>query len=80
MTSKEALNELFVEANRCINAPYKYTTYDLLLFCRQIQNDLEALECFKKLFEGEDLDSWIEFDFSQNISYINKIKEWLGNA
>lgn len=79
MRSKEALNELFVEANRCSNAPYKYTTYDLLQFCKQIKEDLEVLECFKELFEGEDLDDWIEFDFSQDIPYIVKIKEWLKN-
>jgi len=44
-----------------------------------IEQDLQILECFKELFEGEDLDSWIEFNFSMNISYINKIKEWLRN-
>lgn len=50
MTSKEALNELFVEANRCSNAPYKYTTYDLLQFCKQIKEDLEMLEILKDNF------------------------------
>lgn len=79
MTSKQALTELFNEANRFSFEDYKYNTYDLWQMCKQIQNDLEVLECFKKLFEGEDLDGWIEFNFYADISYINKIKEWLKN-
>ena len=85
MTSKEALNELFVEANRCSNAPYKYTTYDLLQFCKQIKEDLEVLETLKKhssIIEiysnvdklGERFVCEISFNDKQ---YIEKLKEWL---
>lgn len=77
MTSRQSLNELFNEANRFSFEKYKYNTYELWQMKKQIDKDLEILGCFKELFEGEDLDDWIEFDFSQNIPYINKIKEWL---
>ena len=58
-----------------------------------IQKDLDILEDFKKLFDGEDLDSWIEFDFNVDnvpensldnyngyISLCKRIKEYLKNA
>lgn len=48
MTSKEALTELFNEANRFPFEKPKYDTYDLLQFYEQIQRDLEALEILKK--------------------------------
>lgn len=53
--------------------------YDSISYFTSIERDLEVLECFKKLFEGEDLDDWIEFNFYVDIPYINKIKEWLKN-
>lgn len=77
MTSRDAaqaLKLLIYESCKDI----RYTEKELD-FLKIIENDLEILECFKKLFEGEDLDGWIEFDFSQDIPYIIKIKEWLRN-
>lgn len=55
-----------------------------------IQKDLEVLELFKELFDGEDLDGWVEFNFGLTrededsidnyngfITKLKKIRLWL---
>lgn len=73
MTSKEALNELFVEANRCSNAPYKYTTYDLLQFCKQIKEDLEVLKMIKQRLKinGYGKIYWFPYITQRQATYVD---------
>lgn len=59
MTSKEAFDIIVRYVPTCFKDELE-----------TIEKDLEMLDCFKKLFEGEDLHSWIEFDFSAD--YKNK--------
>lgn len=51
MESKQALTELFNEANRLSCEEPKYTTHDLWEMCKQIQKDLDLLDLYKKFFK-----------------------------
>lgn len=55
-----------------------------------VEDDLEILQLFKELFDGENLEGWIEFDFgiteldedsnhidSEWIPKLKKIRSWL---
>ena len=85
MTSKEALELL----KQRIIVGKGIEFFDLMYkkYYEIIRKDLEILEDFIKLFEGEDLDDWIEFDFkNDDLDYNSeweqlkrRIKEYLKN-
>lgn len=49
MTSKEALHDLFTEANRVNGEVYNFRTDELLVRRNLIERDLEVLEILKKI-------------------------------
>ena len=58
MTSKQALTELFNEANRLSMEKSKYTTADLWQMCKQIQDDLELLDSLLNVFKEDILEAF----------------------
>lgn len=87
MTSKEALNKLFNEANKLSREEPKYTTHDLWEMVNQIEKDLEVLEILKRnlyvekgtgKFKGIEI---IQCSLGNQHSEDNfkKVKEWLEN-
>ena len=73
MTSKEALENLFdlrvwdharcnlKECKKCHEVIQKNCS--VYQYYKIIEKDLDILDDFIKLFEGEDIEGWIEFDF-----------------
>lgn len=80
MTSKQALTELFNEANRLSCEEPKYTTHELWEMCRQIEKDLEVLEILlanflkKSIGEGTQPNTTILLD-SQSYDKIRGLLE-----
>lgn len=69
MVSKEALDTICLECQRSkgkiqVACPFRTISNDYCDEYEQIKKDLDILEDFIKLFEGEDLDGWIEFNFN----------------
>lgn len=80
MTSKQALTELFNEANRFPFEKPKYDTYELLKMSEQIQNDLEILEQLKTIEKelGIDLVTLNKLRKADKIyvTFFDEIQEW----
>ena len=86
MTSKKSLKEL---KDKMTNIDGRLCLFDKLRF-ESIEKDLEILELFKELFDGEELDGWIEFNFGLTrededsidnyngwVTKLKKIRSWL---
>ena len=73
MTSREKLLQL--RKDFYLNKP---VDYDSVSYFTTIEKDLEILEDFIKLFEGEDLEGWIEFNFGYTLESEDSIDNYNG--